>query len=513
MAVAPAVPRPSVRTDAVVKPRARARPSTASRRSFHRRSRITVPPCRCTRGARPPPVVGGRRRHGTRIRAGAAGRRPVRRSPVLSRTRARRLLRGRRRYGRAAVALDRARLGRRARATAAARATGRDEGARARAGAARGLSAVPSRRRPRRLGAPRARGPAARVRRRGREAAREAVGGAPGHALPRLRSRREPQPVRGAALLAAARSSACSSSARRSRTEAASPTRSPTASGSSARRASGACPRTSARRSAGPGCPTSPSRSSTCSPPRRARSSPGPTTSSATGSTPSTRSCASALRLEVDRRILTPALERDDFWWMGFTPREVNNWNPWINSNWLAAALLLERDPARRARAVAKIARSLDRFIDSYPDDGGCDEGPSYWGRAGASLFESLELLHSATGGAVDVYRRAGRPRDRPLHRGRPRRGRLVREHRRRLGPGRARGGARVPLRPRDGRRGPRRVRRLARRAPRRVRSRRRRPLRQPRPRAPRAAGRGRARSSCRRPSRCRARSGFPTCR
>ena len=111
------------------------------------------------------------------------------------------------------------------------------------------------------------------------------------------------------------------------------------------------------------------------------------------------------LRLEVDRRILTPALERDDFWWMGFTPREVNNWNPWINSNWLAAALLLERDPARRTRAVAKIARSLDRFVDSYPDDGGCDEGPSYWGRAGASLFESLELLHAATGGRVDVYR------------------------------------------------------------------------------------------------------------
>jgi hypothetical protein len=110
------------------------------------------------------------------------------------------------------------------------------------------------------------------------------------------------------------------------------------------------------------------------------------------------------IRLEVDRRILTPSLERDDFWWMGFTPREVNNWNPWINSNWLASALLLERDPERRVRAVGKIARSLDRFIDAYPDDGGCDEGPSYWGRAGASLFESLELLHEATGGRLDVY-------------------------------------------------------------------------------------------------------------
>ncbi len=111
------------------------------------------------------------------------------------------------------------------------------------------------------------------------------------------------------------------------------------------------------------------------------------------------------VRLEVDRRILAPSLDRDDFWWMGFRERAVNNWNPWINSNWLASVLLLERDPGRRVRAVEKVARSLDRFVDAYPDDGGCDEGPSYWGRAGASLFESLELLHLATGGRVDVYR------------------------------------------------------------------------------------------------------------
>lgn len=111
------------------------------------------------------------------------------------------------------------------------------------------------------------------------------------------------------------------------------------------------------------------------------------------------------IRAEVDRRILTPALQRDDFWWMGFNDRgNVNNWNPWINSNWLAAALLLEDDPARRAAAVHKVMRSTDRFINVYPDDGASDEGPGYWGRAGASLFDVLELLRSATGGRVDIY-------------------------------------------------------------------------------------------------------------
>jgi hypothetical protein len=111
------------------------------------------------------------------------------------------------------------------------------------------------------------------------------------------------------------------------------------------------------------------------------------------------------LCLEVDRRILTPNLQRDDFWWMGFgNEREVNNWNPWINSNWLTAALILERDEQRRRKSVYKIMKSLDNFLNSYPDDGGCDEGPGYWGRAGASLFECLEMLHGATRGAVNHY-------------------------------------------------------------------------------------------------------------
>lgn len=111
---------------------------------------------------------------------------------------------------------------------------------------------------------------------------------------------------------------------------------------------------------------------------------------------------------EIDRRILTPLENREDFPWMGFLPRPdgrpVNNWNPWICSNWLSALLLVETDEGRRQRSVQKILRTVDFFIDPYPRDGGCDEGPSYWGRAGASLFDCLDLLESATNGAIDVY-------------------------------------------------------------------------------------------------------------
>jgi len=107
---------------------------------------------------------------------------------------------------------------------------------------------------------------------------------------------------------------------------------------------------------------------------------------------------------EVKRRIIDVNLERDDFWWMGFDGRTVNNWNPWICSNWLAAVLILEKDLEKRGLSVFKILRCLDNFLNPYPRDGGCDEGPGYWDRAGGSLYDCLELLSSASDGIVDVF-------------------------------------------------------------------------------------------------------------
>jgi hypothetical protein len=113
------------------------------------------------------------------------------------------------------------------------------------------------------------------------------------------------------------------------------------------------------------------------------------------------------IRLEAERRLLTPCLARNDFWWMGLDPsqsRDLNNWTPWIVSNWLATALLLESNSSERIAAVHKSLRSLDRFLAAYHEDGGCDEGPGYWFRAGGSLFDCLELLHSASSGAINFY-------------------------------------------------------------------------------------------------------------
>jgi hypothetical protein len=110
---------------------------------------------------------------------------------------------------------------------------------------------------------------------------------------------------------------------------------------------------------------------------------------------------------EIRQHILGPCLDGRDQHWMGFgrtSESRVNNWNPWITSNWITTILLMEKDPERRVAALHKSMHVLDQFIDPYPKDGGCDEGPGYWGRAGASMFECLESLHSATHGGINVY-------------------------------------------------------------------------------------------------------------
>jgi len=121
---------------------------------------------------------------------------------------------------------------------------------------------------------------------------------------------------------------------------------------------------------------------------------------------------ARRIRTEVRRRVLDPC-EARDFWWMGIsdvgwmgTPglRIVNNWNPWICSNWIAGAVLLEPDAERRATAVAKALLVLDQYLEVVPPDGSCEEGAAYWSRAAGTLFDALELLSDATRGAVDLF-------------------------------------------------------------------------------------------------------------
>jgi len=101
---------------------------------------------------------------------------------------------------------------------------------------------------------------------------------------------------------------------------------------------------------------------------------------------------------EINSRILVPLMTiHHSFMSTTATGRRPNNWNPWICSNWLNTVLLLEKDNQKRTETIVKIVSVLDQFLNPYPLDGGCDEGPVYWGVAGASVYDNIALLNLAT--------------------------------------------------------------------------------------------------------------------
>lgn len=112
------------------------------------------------------------------------------------------------------------------------------------------------------------------------------------------------------------------------------------------------------------------------------------------------------LRHELQTRILDPYMNNDSFWWMGrnYNGRMLNNWNPWCNSNALMCFMLLENDRDTLAKAVYLSMDSVDKFLNYIKADGGCEEGPSYWGHAVGKTLDYLELLSDVTGGKVNIF-------------------------------------------------------------------------------------------------------------
>lgn len=105
---------------------------------------------------------------------------------------------------------------------------------------------------------------------------------------------------------------------------------------------------------------------------------------------------------ELNKRIVVPYLQRDDLWWMGLQGHSVNNWNAWCNTNILHTVLLNEKNTDTLDLIINKVMRSADIFINQYPSDGGCDEGPTYWSEAGGKLIRLLHLLNSVSGGKLN---------------------------------------------------------------------------------------------------------------
>lgn len=101
----------------------------------------------------------------------------------------------------------------------------------------------------------------------------------------------------------------------------------------------------------------------------------------------------SRIRHEAQVRVFRPFVERRDWHWLGLDG-DVHNWNPWIHSSVLTAAVQLHDDPAH---IIDLVVEGLDRYLFSLPDDGAIDEGYSYWWNGACRALEALELLEYAT--------------------------------------------------------------------------------------------------------------------
>ena len=106
------------------------------------------------------------------------------------------------------------------------------------------------------------------------------------------------------------------------------------------------------------------------------------------------------LQQAIENRVIIPVEKRTDLWWL----EGRNNWTPWCASNVLGAAMYLINNSNRLCFLTDKLMRSVDRFIANYGDDGGCDEGPGYWGVAAGAMLVFLEILYSRSNGAVNIY-------------------------------------------------------------------------------------------------------------
>ncbi len=106
------------------------------------------------------------------------------------------------------------------------------------------------------------------------------------------------------------------------------------------------------------------------------------------------------IEYEIDRRILKPFRRLEMRWMTNF----INNWTPWIVSNVLTCVAVFEKEWRERQMLVSISIDYLNRFAETYGEDGGCNEGASYWRAAVATLFDAASILYDITGGTLDAF-------------------------------------------------------------------------------------------------------------
>ncbi|MCA9883085.1 MAG: heparinase II/III family protein [Anaerolineae bacterium] len=110
------------------------------------------------------------------------------------------------------------------------------------------------------------------------------------------------------------------------------------------------------------------------------------------------------IRYEVNRRLFEPYLTPHRPWWWMYNTRDrrTNNWNAVCNGNIVSAAILLEDDNARLAEIIARAARSLDDYLETFDADGGSTEGPGYWSYGYGNYVLMAQLVEQRSNGQLE---------------------------------------------------------------------------------------------------------------
>ncbi|MFJ7625192.1 hypothetical protein ACIQZN_01725 [Streptomyces sp. NPDC097595] len=107
---------------------------------------------------------------------------------------------------------------------------------------------------------------------------------------------------------------------------------------------------------------------------------------------------------EIDRRVITPYLATDTWWWMYEGAKRASNWDAVCNWGVVGAALYVERDHARLSSILCKSARSLEDYLENFDPDGGTSEGTGYWNFGFGSYCQLADLVERRTGGGLNWF-------------------------------------------------------------------------------------------------------------
>jgi hypothetical protein len=109
---------------------------------------------------------------------------------------------------------------------------------------------------------------------------------------------------------------------------------------------------------------------------------------------------ADRVHAEIERRIFRNVTDpaNKEFW---HTARM--NWNHVCNGSVIRAALLEIKDSSVLARLIHPMIQNMTYALDGFTDDGGCEEGPGYWGFGFGHFVQVAHALHCRTGGELNI--------------------------------------------------------------------------------------------------------------